>query len=48
MELQAWISDWQKGEIDAEEPGMQMRASKSAAFSKPLCKPKSPLRTETA
>lgn len=35
MELQAWTSKWQKGKIDAKETGMQMRASKSVAFSNP-------------
>lgn len=35
MELQAWTSKWQKGEINAKETGMRMRASKSVAFSNP-------------
>lgn len=32
MKLQAWISEWQKGKIDAKETWMQIRASKSIAF----------------
>lgn len=48
MGLHAWISEWQKGVIDAKETRMQMEHPKSVDFSKPLCQHRSPLRTKTA
>lgn len=33
VELQSWISEWQKGKISARETGMKMTASKRVAFS---------------
>lgn len=54
MELYNWMSEWQKGKTGAKETRMQrlnnaqMRASKSMAFSRPLCKRENPLGAEIA